>query len=92
MEYFDPTHHETVEILSCDLCFKPEWFVAFEAYPKLKGHYCTSANEWRYGFYGSDTTYPDPVEAMELLTIYERVQEKYKDDKLFDHINEALDE
>lgn len=91
MEYYNPIGHETVEVLSCDTCFEPEWFVPFRMYPRLKGHFCTPHNEWRYGFYGSDTTYSDPAEALELLTVYERVAERYKDDPLLGHIDEVLD-
>jgi len=92
MEYYDATHHESIEILACDLCFEPEWFVVFTNHPELKSHYCASVSEWRYGYYGSDVTYEDPAEALQLLTIHERVLEKYKEDTLLTGIDEVLGE
>ena len=91
MEYYNNSSHETLQVLACDLCSDPEWTSAFSQFPQLKAHYCDRANEWRYGYYGSDVTSADAGETLTNLQAHERAQAREIANPVLKHINDVLE-
>ena len=91
MEYIDSTTHESLEVLACDNCFDPQWTQVLRDDKGLKGHWCTSANEWRYGYYGSDITYQDAGEANYNYQAHIKAQAREIAQPILKHIDEVLE-
>lgn len=93
MEYIDPTTHETLEILACSEsgCTEPEWTAPFTQHTELKVHYCNGANQWRWGWYGSDVVWEDASDALNALTAHSKAKAREIAHPVIKHINEVLE-